>query len=350
MRVEHCERLRPICPLCWTQRQFLSVLQLGPVARREGDDIIEGALICPERLCQREHPIIDGIPVLLSNPASWLENQLPYVLRRTDLTPFTESILGDLAGPSTPFDRERGNNGIYAHAHWAASSPAYLNVFNAASALLTQPPQGLWADIGCSVGRGTFELARRTNQLVAGVDLNFSMLRVAEQIRRSGRARYGRRRVGLAFDFVDDPIPDFPVANVGFWCADVAMLPFAPATFDGALSLNMLDCVSAPLAHLCEMGRALKPGAEAILATPFDWAAGATEAAAWLGGHSQRYGHQGSSLEEFRRVLSPSCDAGVDTGLLIEAEADNVKWRLRTHERSHTEYDVYLARLRRKSA
>ena len=349
MRLEHCERIQPICPLCWINNQSVSVLRVSRVARQEGDDILEGTLLCPERMCQREHPIIDGIPVLLANPASWIENQLPYVLRRRDLSDFTESILGDLAGAGSAHDRERGNNGIYAHAHWAADSPALLNVFNAAKSLLAVPPQGLWLDIGCSVGRGTFELAAATGDLAIGVDLNFSMLRIAEEIRRTGRARYARRRVGLAFDFIDDPIPDLPAGNVSFWCTDVSSLPFAAANFDGAIALNMLDCVPSPLGLLCEMGRVLKPNSEAILATPFDWATGATEVAHWLGGHSQRSPHEGSSLTELRRVLSPDCAAGLDTGLSIEAEADGVKWRLRTFERAHTEYDVYLARLRRKA-
>ena len=350
MRIEHFDRVQPACPLCWATRREHAPLRPFRVALTEGEDIREGSLVCSERLCQREYPIIDGIPILVTNPASWLEHQGPHLLRRHDLTPFTESSIGDMAGPGSPFDRERGNNGIYAHAHWAPDSPAYLHVFQRAVALLPSPPQGLWIDIGCSVGRGAFELAAATQQLSIGVNLNFSMLRLAEQIRRSGRARYSRRRVGLVFDPVDDPIPDFPAQDVSFWCADVATLPFASGVFQGAVSMNMLDCVASPLAMLLEMGRVLAPAAPALLATPFDWAAGATQSDAWLGGHSQRSGHEGSSLAELRRVLSPGCDAGIDTGLIIEAEADQVKWRLRTHERSVTEYDVYLACLRRKAA
>lgn len=348
MRLEHFERIRPVCPLCLVNQQGASPLQLAHIVRREGADILEGALHCPAVHCRREYPILDGIPVLVTNLASWAENQLPYVLRRRDISPFTESMLGDMAGPGSHFDRERGNNSIYAHAHWAAENPAYLPLFHAAEQLLSAPPQGLWIDIGCSLGRGTFELAARTGQLAVGLDLNFSMLRLAEEFRRSGRARYPRRRVGLAFDFIDDPLPALPAADVSFWCADVAALPFAPAAFHGAIVMNMLDCVSSPLSLLLETGRVLTPGAEAILATPFDWAAGATEAAAWLGGHSQRASHDGSSLTELRRVLSPGADAGLDTGLFIEAERDHIPWRLRTNERSITEYDVYLARLRRK--
>jgi SAM-dependent methyltransferase len=350
VHLEHYERLQPICPACWLTQRTVSVLRLAQIALRDGNEILEGSLVCPERMCQREHAIIDGIPIILANPASWAEHQFQHIVRRHDLTPFTESLLGDLMGPGSNLDRERGNNGIYAHAHWAAEAPAYLSVFDAARGLLAAPPQGLWIDIGCSVGRGTFELARATGGLSVGVDLNFSMLRLADEIRRTGRARYARRRVGLAFDFVDDELPGLPAGDVSFWCADVTTVPFAAGQFQGALCMNMLDCVPSPLTLLCEVGRITAPGSESILGTPFDWAAGATEASAWLGGHSQRSAHQGSSLAELRRILSPDCQAGIDTGLVIESERDGVKWRLQTNERSATEYDVYLARLRRKPA
>jgi SAM-dependent methyltransferase len=270
------------------------------------------------------------------------------VLCREDLTPFTLSLLGDLSGHSSNFDRERGNNGIYAHSHWSQDEPSYMGLFEAASKLLNQPPKGMWIDIGSSVGRGTFELAAATGELAVGIDLNFSMLRIAQRIRHTRRVQYSLRRVGLAFDVHDFPIATELSDQVSFWCADVAILPFADATFAGSICMNMLDCVASPLGLLLEMGRVTAPDSESILCTPFDWAAGATAPAAWIGGHSQRSPSEGSSLLELRRILSKVNDTGVDTGLHIEAEIDKIKWRLRTHERSVTEYEVYLARLRHK--
>ncbi len=348
MFVQHFERLRPLCPYCRVVRQLESPLRIGQIAREEDGEILEGALLCTQLLCQREHPIIDGIPVLVADPSSWAATQLNSVLCRDDLTPFTLSLLGDLSGHGSNFDHERGNNGIYAHSHWSQNEASYMGLFEAASQLLATPPQGMWLDIGASVGRGTFELAAATGDLAVGIDLNFSMLRIAQRIRRTGRIRYSLRRVGLAFDVHDYSIAAKLSEQVSFWCADVALLPFADATFAGVLCMNMLDCVQSPLGLLLEMGRVTAPGSESILCTPFDWAAGATAPAAWIGGHSQRSPHEGSSLLELRRILSVASEAGVETGLHIEAEADKVKWRLRTHERSVTEYDVYLARLRHK--
>jgi SAM-dependent methyltransferase/uncharacterized protein YbaR (Trm112 family) len=348
--LHHFERLSPVCPLCRLSRGVESPLAVGQIARQDEGEIIEGYLLCTNRSCLREHPIIDGIPVILADAPSWLANQIHYVLRRDDLSDFTMSLLGDLAGQSSALDRDRGNNGIYAHAHWAQDQPGYLSLFRAAMQLLTRPPTGVWLDIGCSLGRGSFELAKLSGDLVVGLDLNFSMLRMAQKIRRSNRVEYHSRRVGLVFDSHDYPLPDYPAHQVGFWCADVSILPFPGGTFAGALCMNMLDCVPSPLGLLFELGRVTLPSSESILCTPFDWAAGATEPAAWIGGHSQRSTpEQGSSVAELRRFLSVNNEAGIDTGVFIEAELDNVKWRLRLNERAVTEYDVYCARLRHKA-
>ena len=355
MHVDHLERLRPWCPACRAAGRGASLLRLGHVARRDGDEIVEGVLLCGERLCQREHPVIDGIPVVVADIASWAAHQLPGVLRRDDLGPFVESLLGDAAGPASELHRERSNLGIYGWAHWGDLAPpagprrhggAYAALL--AQALPLAPPAGLWLDLGCSVGRGTLELARQGAALAVGVDLNFAMLRIAERVRRRGRAVFALRGEGVVFERFDAAVPAVPADRISHWCCDVAQLPFADATADGALLLNLLDCVPSPLALLAEAGRVLRPNAPALFSSPYDWSPNATPLGEWLGGHSQRSASGGSSAAELRRVLSADCAAGIDTGLVVEEERDGVPWHVQTGARSTMEYQVHLARLRRK--
>ena len=124
--------------------------------------------------------------------------------------------------------------------------------------------------------------------------------------------------------------------------------PFADATFAGALSINVLDCVPSPLTHLVELGRVVAPGGHALLVTPFDWSAAATQLPHWIGGHSQRGSAGGSSAVELRRILSPELMAGIDTGLVIGDEVDGVPWRVYSNERAAMHYKAYLARLDRR--
>jgi SAM-dependent methyltransferase len=170
---------------------------------------------------------------------------------------------------------------------------------------------------------------------------------VAERVRREGVAVYPQRRVGIVYDRREVAVADVPAEHLGFWCADAELLPFAAGTFAGALSLNVLDCVRSPLAHLIELGRAVRPGGDALLSTPYDWSVTATPLEQWIGGHSQRGPAGGSSAEELRRILSPDAAAGVDTGLTIAEERDGVPWRVHSNERSAVDYNLHLLRLTR---
>ena len=111
--------------------------------------------------------------------------------------------------------------------------------------------------------------------------------------------------------------------------------------------LNLVDCVPQPLALLFEAGRVLAPGAVAAFASPYDWSPNATPAAHWIGGHSQRSAGAGDSAAELRRILSAERAAGVDTGLVLEAEHDGSPWCIQTAARATMHYAVHLARLRR---
>lgn len=344
MLTEHLERLAPVCPLCRLAERPPARLELGPVARADGEDVVEGALVCTSPQCRREHPIVDGIPVVVADLAGWAAHQLPAVLRREDLTPFTLGLLGDAAGPASELDRERSNLSGYGHDHWLEESFADL-----VAAALAQgpPPAGVWLDAGCAVGRGTVELARAGAELAVGVDLSFAMVRAAERVRRTGRAEMAVRRSGIVYDRVDRDVGPVPASAVSFWCADATLLPFGEGAFAGALSLNVLDCVPAPAAHLAELARTLAPGGTAHLSTPFDWAPTTAAVDQWIGGHSQRAPHGGDPAAELRRLLGAR--GGLGLGLEIVAERDRVPWRVYANERSHVEYELLLLALRRSA-
>src|SRR5207244_13600015 len=108
---------------------------------------------------------------------------------------------------------------------------------------------------------------------------------------------------------------------VDFWCCDATTLPFAPATFAFAQSINVIDCLAAPRDALAEMARVLRPGATALIATPYDWSPSATPVEQWLGGHSQRGALGGASEPVLRRLLD-------EVGLSVLSEARAVRRRL----------------------
>lgn len=328
MKRGHFEALRPRCVVCG------SALAVTASIREHDGDIVEGIIGCTSEECQREYPIIDGIPILIRAIRGWLAANAMQVLQRDDLSAGIESLIGDALGPGSPFDTIRQQLSIYTFDHYESQYPSVIALLD------VTPANGACIDLGCSVGRTTFELAARSNQLTIGVDLNFAMLRVASRALREGRVRYARRRVGLAYDQSEIAL-DLPARElVDFWCCDAVALPFHDATFATASMLNVIDCVAAPHDALTECARVLRSGGNVAIATPYDWAPTATPVEQWLGGHSQRSEQQGASEPVVRSMLR-------ELGFEIVSERDNVPWRLRLHDRSAVEYAVHVIAARR---
>jgi SAM-dependent methyltransferase len=317
VRRAHFDALQPVCVVCRGAR-----IAAGTVIRERGDDILEGIAVCTNGDCLREYPIVDGIPIFVANIRAWLSANPLQLLGRDDLSPEIESLIGDVLGAGSAYDTLRQHVGIYAQAP-PFDHDAQTGV------------DGPAIDIGCAVGGNTFALAARLHRLTAGVDLNFAMLRLASSSLREGRLRFAKRRVGLVYDREERNLEPPARELVDFWCCDAAALPFAPATFAFAQSINVIDCLAAPNEALAEVARVLRPGGTALIATPYDWSPSATPVEQWLGGHSQRGRHHGASEPVLRRMLE-------ETGLTIVSEQPSVPWRLRLHDRSTMEYSVHV--------
>jgi len=342
LRPEHLSRFQPVCPTCRQAGRSLDVLELGPVVREVDGDVIEGVLLCPEPTCRREHPIVDGVPIVVSDIQAFLTSQLDAILAREDLSHRTRSMLGDGLAGDAWFHADRNIVSSYARSHYASPRRGVMELLTAGLELLGNPPSGLWLDAGCSVGRTAFELAARTAEPVLAVDLSFSMLRVARRLQVHGETRVPLRRGGLVCDEVRLTVETPHRDQVSFWACDATALPFPNARFDGAVSLNVVDCVLSPVTHLAELGRVLVPGGAAILTTPYDWTGGVSPVAGWIGGHSQRSESGGDSVVELRRLLSEASPPELGIRLRLESDRERIPWRVQVHDRSAMDYEVHL--------
>lgn len=360
----HFDTLRPICPVCRnasrTDGQAGSPLAIAMIARAtDDDDILEGVLHCTNPACQREYPIIDGIPLIIGALREYLADNLLFVHGRSDLSEVAESILGDCAGTGSPFDRMRQYLSSYAWDHYGDLDPdeapeapaeddgaprpgAALRMLRQSMALAGSLPDGPILDIGCAVGRTTLALAEERGRLVLGVDLYYPALRLAAQVLRQGRVQYPRRRVGLVYDRRAFPVDVPGRERADVWACDATALPFAPGTFAAAVALNVLDSVPAPLGMLSSMAHVLAPGGAAVISCPYDWAPGATPVESWIGGHSQRTEDRGASESVLRRLLTPGALPWSVDGLAIAAERPAVPWQVRLHARSTMRYQSHL--------
>ena len=350
MRRTHLDRFRPRCPICVALGRGTQPLALGHVEREDAAGVVEGALVCPEPRCRFEFPILGGLPFVTTDVRATIASYADELRARDDVSPWMESVLGDCVGPDASFNALRAHVSSYGQGHWGDRDPerplaredTVLGVVDAALAL-AGAPHGLWLDLGCSLGRASFELAARGADFVLGVDLHVAKLLAARRVLASGRVRDPRRKVGVVYDRVDVAVALPDADRVDFWVCDATALPFADGSIDGALSMHVIDSIKSPLAHLLETGRVLAPGGNAVFASPYDWSSGATAFEGWIGGHSQRAPHRGDSATELRRLLSADDAARLGSGLAIVGERDGVRWPVRVSERATMEYSVHVA-------
>jgi SAM-dependent methyltransferase/uncharacterized protein YbaR (Trm112 family) len=344
--------LRPVCPRCRLEQQLDVPLKLATVSDEDGEVVIEGVLHCGSESCLQEYPIIDAIPIIVPNVRSYLSENLFHITLRHERSDVIESLLGDAAGPGSAYDVIRQHLSTYGWDHYHEFDPNTAATDDRAGAtsrclgrsldLIGDSFAGNAIEVGCSVGRTTFGLAQRTDDLVLGVDINFSMLQVAQNVLRTGVVRYPERRVGVVYDRREFEVRFEGADRVDFWACDALALPFPSGSFSRAVALNVLDCVLSPRGFLDSVADVLSVGGTALLSTPYDWSPSATPVEAWIGGHSQRGDDHGASEPLLRSLLTPGAHPQSCDRLRLTAEIEHVPWRARLHDRSIVEYTVHV--------
>ena len=360
MRHSSFQALKPVCPACRARDSLDNPVELATIESDDGDAILAGILQC--RGCGGEFPIIDGMPVLVPDVRRYVEDNLFYLMARTDLTPAVESLLGDASGASSGLQSIRQHVSSYVWDHWGDHDPeeggsaagaaqpgsvarAFGQGFEILSANL---PEGPAIDVGCGPGRVASEIAARTGRLVVAADLSVPLARAARQALGHGVVEYPRRRVGMVYDRRRFSIAAPASDHVEVWLCDALNLPFAEATFALATSMNLLDCVADPHAALVEMGRVLRIDGEALIALPFDWTDRVTPTDRWLGGHSQRGPHAGRAEDILDGLLG---DGPMSIGSLRSSGRNlDVPWHVRLHDRSCMHYTCRVLVARRTAS
>jgi SAM-dependent methyltransferase/uncharacterized protein YbaR (Trm112 family) len=353
----HFDKLKPLCPVCRSAGRD-SLLTIQSVLKEGKNSILEGILVCSFPLCRSEFPVIDGIPIIVTNVRTYISQNVLPILSRNDLTDTMESLLGDCFGPGSAFDSQRQHLSTYAFDHYGDLDPqekpamsvspgSIVKLLERGLRATNESAEGPVIDMGCAVGRTSFELAQRLNKIVLGVDLNFGMLKIAAAILETGYVSYPRRSGGIAFERRNFPTAFEKAEICDFWVCDATALPFSGNTFSLGVSLNVLDCTWSPYDHVKELARILVPGGSAMMSTPYDWTVNATPVEVWLGGHSQRSEHKGASTEVLRSLFSGGDHPHSVKKLELILEED-IPWTLRLHDRSVMEYLVHMMILRKK--
>ncbi len=189
------------------------------------------------------------------------------------------------------------------------------------------PDHARGLDLGCAVGRSTFELARHCADVV-GIDFSASFVRAAETLRATGRLAYRRTEEGeLAVPLVATLPVEIDRGRVAFETGDACDLRTDLGTFDVALLINLVDRLPEPRRCLSRLPGLLKPGSQLVIASPYTWLEEYTPRANWLGGF-QQHGHDVRGIDALRAFLEPDFEfvRAVELPFLLREHARKYQW------------------------
>jgi putative 4-mercaptohistidine N1-methyltranferase len=184
-------------------------------------------------------------------------------------------------------------------------------------------------DIGCAVGRGSFELARYAEQVDA-VDFSTRFIRNALGLREHGQLRYlipTEGELTLLKEVRLDTLDLVEVADrVEFSQGDACNLRSVYAGYDVVYAGNLIDRLYEPARFLNDIPNRINQGGYLVLVSPYTWMEEFTEKANWIGGVKEN-GESLTTLEGVRRLLSGKFD-------LVGAPAD-IPFVIRETARKH---------------
>lgn len=177
-------------------------------------------------------------------------------------------------------------------------------------------------DIGCAVGRSSFELAR-TCESVLGIDYSHRFIQAANELKRSGRLTYRRLEEGLRFTEAVAEVPGgIDRERVTFETGDAINLRSNLGQFDLVLAANLLCRLPDPANFLARLPSLVKPGGRLILTTPCSWMEQYTPREKWL------CGEKFTTLEGLHLHLDAdfALQRTLDLPFLIREHARKYQW------------------------
>ena len=163
-------------------------------------------------------------------------------------------------------------------------------------------------DLGCAVGRASFELARGGFQRVTGLDFSTRFFRLATRMQEEGYLRYAIPDEGELVSYHEVTLAELALDSVrdrvDFAQADACNLPEKFTGYDLILAANLIDRLYSPRRFLTTIHERLNPGGLLVITSPYTWLEEFTKKEEWLGGYKEA-GENVTSLEGLTKALSP---------------------------------------------
>lgn len=174
--------------------------------------------------------------------------------------------------------------------------------------LMRHRKMGHALDLGCAVGRASFELARGGFQQVTGLDFSTRFFRLAAKMQDEGHLRYALPEEGETLSFHEVTLADFGLdqtrQRVQFYQADACNLPEKFSGYDLVLAANLIDRLYSPRRFLSAIHERLNSGGFLVVCSPYSWSEEFAKKEEWLGGYREA-GEPVWGIDGLKQALLP---------------------------------------------
>ena len=189
------------------------------------------------------------------------------------------------------------------------------------SAVLPSNARGL--DLGCAVGRSSFEMARICGS-VLGIDYSHRFIQAANHLKEQGSLSYERTDEGDLSTTLEAVVPEGVVGSrVTFQQADATDLGEDIGSFDALLAANLIDRLDDPSRFLDSLPGLMNRGGQLVITSPYTWLEEYTPKSNWLGGF-EREGAKVRTVEGLEAALEPH---------FVKVKEVNLPFLIREHAR-----------------
>lgn len=165
-------------------------------------------------------------------------------------------------------------------------------------------------DIGCAVGRASFELAKHFDH-VTGVDFSARLINLGVQMAQQGVVRYTINDEGDLVHYEERRLDQLDLNHVAdkveFMQGDACNLKPIYNGYDLILAANLIDRLYKPAQFLKNIHQRLNKDGILLLASPYTWLEQHTDKEEWLGGF-KKDGESFTTLDGLKQLLEPHFD------------------------------------------
>lgn len=166
--------------------------------------------------------------------------------------------------------------------------------------------KGKALDLGCAVGRSSFELATYFDEVDA-LDFSARFISSAVELQQNGIKRYTVKNEGDLVSFKEVQLQELGLSEVAGRCnfmqADACNLNDKYTGYDLVFASNLIDRLYSPKLFLSMIHQRMQKGGLLIISSPYTWLEEFTEKTEWLGGFKDHVAENFTTLDGLKVVL-----------------------------------------------